>query len=275
MIKKLADEDIRQAASLGWASNSMTHSDRVVIITGATSGIGEAVAEAFAATGASLMLVGRDRARGQRALESAQKLNCKAEMMLGDVTDSGFANKVVENTVQRFGKVSVLVNSAGIIRRGDAVETSDDDWRLTFEANVNGVFYFSRAVVKAMRLTGGGSIVNIASNVGLVGCPGLAAYCASKGAVVSLTQAMALDHAKEQITINAVCPGAVDTPMLVSAHTKPVTAAEVLQRNIDSSPQGRVAAPAEIASLALFLASEGARHITGVAIPIDGGFTAG
>ncbi|MER9370644.1 SDR family oxidoreductase [Mesorhizobium sp. M0518] len=135
-------------------------------------------------------------------------------------------------------------------------------------------FYFSRAAVKSMRTTGGGSIV-IASNVGLVGCSNLAACCASKGAVVLLTRAMALDHAKEQISINAVCPGAVDTPMLVSAHNKPATADEILQRNTDSIPQGRLATPKEIASLTVFLTSEQARHITGVAVPIDGGFAAG
>ncbi|MET2833074.1 SDR family NAD(P)-dependent oxidoreductase [Mesorhizobium shangrilense] len=253
----------------------MTHSNKVVIITGATSGIGKAVAQAFAATKVSLVLVGRDRERGQRALESVQELNCPAELMLGDVTDSAFADQVIDFSVERFGKVSVLVNSAGIIRRGSALETTDDDWRQTFDANVNGVFYFSRAAVKAMRRTGGGSIVNIASNVGLVGCSGLAAYCASKGAVVLLTRAMALDHAKEQISINAVCPGAVDTPMLVSAHSKPVSIDEVLQRNVDAIPQGRVATPKEIAGLALYLASEAASHITGVALPIDGGVTAG
>ncbi|MEI9415702.1 SDR family NAD(P)-dependent oxidoreductase [Mesorhizobium sp. Cs1321R2N1] len=253
----------------------MTQSKKIVIVTGATSGIGGAISEAFASAGATLLLVGRDRERGQRALEVVDKLGCTAQLMLGDVADSSFADEVVSSCVERFGKVDVLVNSAGIIRRGNAVDTSDDDWRQTFEANVNGVFYFSRAAVRSMRNTGGGSIINIASNVGLVGCPGLVAYCASKGAVVLMTQAMALDHAKEQITINAVCPGAVDTPMLVSAHQKPVTAEEILQRNVDSIPQGRVAKPGEIASLTLFLASDGARHITGVAIPIDGGFTAG
>ncbi|RWQ13061.1 MULTISPECIES: SDR family NAD(P)-dependent oxidoreductase [unclassified Mesorhizobium] len=253
----------------------MAQSKKVVIVTGATSGIGRAVVEAFAATGASLVLAGRDRERGQKALETVEKLGCTALLQLGDVADPAFADQVVRSAVERFGQVDVLVNSAGIIRRGNAVDTSDDDWRQTFEANVNGVFFFSRAAVRSMRTTGGGSIINVASNVGLVGCPGLVAYCASKGAVVLMTQAMALDHAKEQITINAVCPGAVDTPMLVSAHTQPVTAEQILQRNVDSIPQGRVATPKEIASLTVFLASEGARHITGVAIPIDGGFTAG
>lgn len=139
----------------------------MVIVTGATSGIGEAIVEAFAATGASVVLVGRDRERGQRALQAAKELNCQAELMLGDVADSAFANQVIDSTVERFGEVSVLVNSAGIIRRGSAVDTTDDDWRQTFAANVNGVFYFSRAAVKGMRKTGGGSIVNIASNVGV------------------------------------------------------------------------------------------------------------
>ncbi|MGX5844736.1 SDR family NAD(P)-dependent oxidoreductase [Mesorhizobium sp. ArgA1] len=253
----------------------MKHAGKVVVITGATSGIGEAVVKAFAEAGASLVLVGRDQARGEAARTVAQSFDRPAELLLGDVADPAFAEQVIAATVERFGKVDVLVNSAGIIRRGDAVQTSNEDWRDTFKANVDGVFYFSRAAVKAMRRTGGGSIVNIASNVGLVGCTGLAAYCASKGAVVLLTQAMALDHAKEGITINAICPGAVDTPMLVSAHSKPVSAQEVLQRNRDSTPQGRVAKPSEVASLAVFLSSEDAGHITGVAIPIDGGFTAG
>ncbi|QKC86902.1 SDR family oxidoreductase [Mesorhizobium sp. NZP2077] len=253
----------------------MADTKKVVIVTGATSGIGEAVVTAFGAAGASLVLVGRDPERGKRALRALENVGCVATLMLGDVADPSFADRVVASTVGRYGKVDVLVNSAGTIRRGTAVETSDEDWRQTFDANVSGVFYFSRAAVKAMRGTGGGSIVNIASNVGLVGCTNLAAYCASKGAVVLLTKAMALDHAKEQISINAVCPGAVDTPMLVSAHNEPVTADEILQRNIDSIPQGRVATPSEIASLTVFLASKEARHITGVAIPIDGGFTAG
>ncbi|MER9293630.1 SDR family oxidoreductase [Mesorhizobium sp. M0510] len=252
----------------------MTDSKKVVVITGATSGIGGAIAQAFAAKNASLVLVGRDRERGQRVLQAIQKLNCRAELMLGDVTDSAFADQVIDASVERFGKVNILINSAGIIRRGNAIETSDHDWRQILDINVNGVFYFSRAAVKAMRKSGGGSIINIASNVGLVGCSGLVAYCASKGAVVLLTRAMALDHAKEQISINAVCPGAVDTPMLVSAHHKPVSAEEVIQRRIETIPQGRVASPQEIASLTVYLASDEARHITGVALPIDGGFTA-
>ncbi|TIL87772.1 MAG: SDR family oxidoreductase [Mesorhizobium sp.] len=126
----------------------MTPSKKVVIVTGATSRIGEAIVQAFAATGASLVLVGRDRERGQRALESVQKLDCPAELMLGDVADSAFADQVINSTIERFGKVGVLVNSAGIIRRGSAVDTTDDDWRQTFDANVSCVFYFSRAAVK-------------------------------------------------------------------------------------------------------------------------------
>lgn len=253
----------------------MTSSSKVVVITGATSGIGEAIIRTFAKTKASLVLVGRDLERGKAALETAQQLGATAQLMLGDVSKSSFAEDVVYATVERYGRMDTLINSAGIIRRGNALETSDDDWRQTFEANVDGVFYMSRAAVRAMRISGGGSIVNISSNVGLVGCTGLAAYCASKGAVVLLTKAMALDHAREGIRVNAICPGAVDTPMLVSAHSASVTAEEVLKRNMDAVPQGRVARPDEIAALAAFLAGEGAEHITGVAIPVDGGFTAG
>jgi len=164
------------------------------------------------------------------------------------------------------------------ITRGDATETSDDEWRQIMAVNVDAVFFLSRAAVRAMRNNPGqtqGTIVNLASNVGLVGSAALPAYCASKGAVVLLTKSMALDHAAEGIRVNALCPGAVDTPMLISKHEKTGrTPDDVFAANIASIPEGRVPKPDEIAKSMLFLASDASSHITGVALPIDGGYTA-
>lgn len=253
----------------------MSLSGKVALVTGATSGIGKAVGVGFAEAGASLMLIGRDPDRGDRSLESIRSHGAPAELVLGDVADAAVCERAVTATVERFGRIDVLVNGAGVIYRGDALETPDDAWRRSMAINVDAVFYLSRAAVRVMKSQGGGSIVNIASNVGLVGCHGLAAYCATKGAVVQLTRAMALDHAKDGVRVNAVCPGAVDTPMLVSGHERSgLSDEDVLRRNADAIPQGRVATSQEVAALVLFLACDGSRHITGTAIPIDGGYTA-
>ena len=137
------------------------------------------------------------------------------------------------------------------------------------------MFYVSRAAVPELRASGGGSIVNVSSTCGLVGSTALAGYCATKGAVISLTQAMALDHAAENIRVNAVCPGAVDTPMLRSGREKaPMTDFTIIAMNEQGIPQGRVPGPDEVAGVVAFLASDAARHITGTALPIDGGYTA-
>lgn len=253
----------------------MSVSGKVALVTGATSGIGEATAMTLAKAGALLMLTGRDPERGERSLDAVRRGGGPAKLMLGDIADADFCERAVAATIEAFERIDVLVNGAGIVYRGDVLETPDDAWRRLMAVNVDGVFYLSRAAVRAMKTQGGGSIVNIASTVGLVGFPDLAAYCATKGAVVQLTRAMALDHAKDGIRVNAVCPGAVNSPMLVSGHERTgLSAEEVLRRNAEAIPQGRVAKPEEVADLVLFLAGDGSRHITGTAIPIDGGYTA-
>jgi len=247
----------------------------VAIVTGATSGIGRATAERLARDGARVLVVGRDTGRATACVEAITAAGGDARALLGDVTDPDFCDAVVAQALEIFGALHVLANVAGAIHRGDAMSTGEDDWRAIMAANVDSAFFMSRAAVPAMRASGGGSIVNLGSTVGLVGCAGLTAYCAAKGAVIQLTRAMALDHAAEGIRVNAVCPGAVDTPMLVSGHTGGVTPADVHARNLADIPQGRIPAAAEVAALIAFLASDASQHITGAAIPIDGGYTAG
>ena len=255
---------------------------KVAIVTGATSGIGAATAKSFADAGAKVVLSGRSSAGAEATAAAIASVGGDTRIRLGDVSNSTFCDELVAFAVAEFGRLDVLANVAGTIARGDATETSDEEWHRSMAVNVDSVFFMSRAAVRQMRAQGaantgaGGTIVNLASNVGLVGSAGLPAYCASKGAVVLLTKSMALDHAAEGIRINALCPGAVDTPMLISGHDKTGrTADEVFASNIAGIPEGRIPSPDEIARSMLYLASEASSHVTGVALPIDGGYVAG
>lgn len=255
---------------------------KVALVTGATSGIGAATAIAYAKAGASVFLSGRNAEGAERtraSITAAGRENSvlgNTAMLLGDITTSSFCDELVEATVSRFGRIDILANVAGTITRGDATETTDEEWHQNISVNLNAVFFASRAAIRAMRGQGdGGVIVNLASNVGLVGTAGLPAYCASKGAVVLMTKAMAIDHAVEGIRINALCPGSVDTPMLVSGHEKSGRSNEqVFADNIAAIPEGRLPQPDEIAKSMVYLASDMSSHITGVALPIDGGYVA-
>ncbi|MEM7530725.1 MAG: SDR family oxidoreductase [Chloroflexota bacterium] len=194
--------------------------------------------------------------------------------MIGDVSDSNFCDYAVATAIERTGRLDVLVNCAGVIVCADADGTSDDDWDRTMRVNVNGTFFMGRAAVRVMKTQGSGAIINFGSIWGGVGGKGHVAYCASKGAVHQLTRAMALDHARDGIRINAVCPGEVDTPMLRSGRATPPSA-ESLQQMADATiPMGRLAQPEEIGRVVLFLASDAASCMTGAMVPVDAGYTA-
>ncbi|MEM9565537.1 MAG: glucose 1-dehydrogenase [Actinomycetota bacterium] len=248
---------------------------RVAIVTGASSGIGTATATAFAAAGAMVVASGRNREAVDRTVSAVADSGGRAEAVIGDVTDAGFCDALVGETVERHGRLDVLANVAGAIVRGDATETTDEQWHHLVRTNVDSVFFLSRAAVRAMRPRRRGVILNLGSTVGLVGAAELPAYGATKGAVVLLTKAMAIDHAAEGIRVNAVCPGAVDTPMLVSEHERRgYDRNQAIAANLPSIPQNRVPEPSEVADVLVFLASDAAAHITGVALPVDGGYTA-
>ena len=245
---------------------------RVALVTGATSGIGRACALRLAADGFAVVVGGRSAERAAEVVDEITAGGGTATTALGDVAEPDYGDAAVAATVAAHGRLDVLVNAAGVITRSDAEGTTDDEWHRVMSTNVDGLFRASRAALPAIRAAGGGTIVNISSTNGLVGGAGLAAYCASKGAVTNLTRAMALDHAAEGIRVNAVCPGAVDTRMLYSEGSG--TVEEVRAKHLPDIPAGRIPAGSEVAELVAFLADDRSRHITGANISIDGGYTA-
>ena len=246
--------------------------DKTALVTGATAGIGEACAKLFTAEGASVLMSGRDQARGDAVLSAIKDAGGTAEFVTADLRDAGACDALVEETVKRLGRIDVLVNNAGILYSAPAAETTDEQWADTFAVNVTAVFQLARAALNKMIAQGGGSIVNIASESGLNGEPGLTAYCASKGAVVQMTKCMALDHIGDNVRVNSVCPGETRTKMIDDW-------LDSLEGNIDDNiedlakglPIRRLARPDEIANAALFLASDEASYCVGTNLSVDGG----
>jgi len=242
----------------------------VVLVTGASSGIGASIAIAFAEDGWDVMAAGRDEGR----LEEVADVSDKIVTWAGDLAEPEDCDELIADTIEEFGQIDCLVNNAGIIVRGTVDEMSDEDWRQTMTVNLDVPFFLSRSALPYL-LKAEGSIVNISSDWGLNGGERAAAYCASKGGLVLLTKAMAKDHARDGLRVNAVCPGDVDTPMLAAeAEATGMDIDDYLEEACDAVPSGRIAEPEEIASLTLFLASDAASHINGTAIPIDGGGSA-
>lgn len=245
---------------------------QIALITGGNRGIGLATAQLFEHEGARVAIVGRDADAGRAALETLRD----AMFIQANVSRADDCQRAVEETVRAFGQLNILFNNAGIILRNRNVEaTTEDEWDAMMDVNVKSIFLMSRAALPHLRAAGGGAIINTASYVGLVGFPGLAAYCASKGAVVNLTRAMALDHAKENIRVNCICPGSVKTDMIDAAWRAYGDVEQAAHVWADKHPLKRIASAEEIARVVLFLASSDSSFITGAALSADGGITAG
>lgn len=247
---------------------------KVVLVTGGTAGIGAAIAESCAERGAAVLITGRNTQRGQKVCDQINQAGGIARFHDSDVTRPESGDLAVAAAVAHFGRLDGLVNNAGILLRRDVLHCTDDEWERVMATNVTAVFRHARAAVRQMKVqASGGAIVNVASDWGLVGAHNAVAYAASKGAVVQLTRSMALDHARDGIRSNAVCPGDTDTEMLTLG-TDPAVRPEVIANLAAALPLGRVATPNDIAAAVAFLLSDDAAFITGVCLPVDGGNTA-
>lgn len=242
---------------------------RVALVTGAASGIGLATARRLVHEGAAVVL-----ADLREATEQAAALGPRACWARCDVTDAHSAAQAVDQALAAFGGLDVLVNAAGVPLVASVPDTSEADWDRVLAVNLKGVFLMCRAALPHLRGRAGANIVNVASELGLVGHALYAAYCASKGGVIQLTRAMAIDHAAEGIRVNAVCPGPVDTPMLASFMQAEPDGAAALHEATASTLLGRFGRSEEIAAAIAFLASEEAAYVTGSALVADGGVTA-
>ncbi len=256
----------------------MKLSNKVAIITGGTSGIGKATAFLFAEEGADVVITGRRAELGQRVVEGIRQRGARGVFVQADHSKAGDCSRVVEQALSEFGRVDILFNNAGIVTSGTAETTSDDVWNDTFAINVTAVWRMCKLLLPHMKQQGHGVIVNNGSDWSVVAGRGAFPYIASKGALGMMTKAMALDYARENIRVNAVCPGDtfVDrwTEKGYFEGSDPVIIEEAMRESSSYIPMGRFGKPEEIAKAVLFLASEDSSFMTGHLLLVDGGNTA-
>ncbi|MEM1654910.1 MAG: SDR family oxidoreductase [Nitrososphaerota archaeon] len=242
--------------------------DKVAIVTGGASGIGFAIAAKFASEGAKVVIIDITGDKAEEAAERIRKSGGEAIAFQGDVSSRGRVEEIISEVLRRYGKIDILVNNVGIYRGKSFWEEPLEFWELLFKVNVLGIVIPSQVVVKHMMERRSGVIINISSKAAVVGEPGHAAYSASKGAVLSLTRAMAVELAPYNIRVNAICPGPTETPLLFA-----VTDEDERKRMASRCILGRLAKPEDIAGAALYLASDEASYVTGQALIVDGGMT--
>jgi NAD(P)-dependent dehydrogenase (short-subunit alcohol dehydrogenase family) len=246
-------------------------SNKVAIITGGASGIGRATAVLFAKEGAAVAILDINPEQGQSAVAEIEAAGGKAIFIHCNVALAEDCRKAVEQTVAALGGVHILFNNAGIIRRANVLSTTEEEWDRVMTVNVKSIFLMSKYAIPYLEKAGGGSIINTSSGWGLKGGGDAVSYCASKGAVTNMTRAMAIDHGKQNIRVNAICPGDTDTPMLRNEARQLGEVEEKFLAESAQRPLGRYAQPIEIAQAVLYLASEASSYVTGAALVVDGG----
>jgi len=249
--------------------------DKVALITGAGGGIGRASAEMFAAAGAAVAVVDLNEAPGQAAVQAIHQNGGQAIFIQADVTRAADCEQAVQETVRAFGGLDILFNNAGIIRRANVIDTTEDEWERVMAVNVKSIFLMSKYAVPVMAAAGGGVIINTGSGWGLTGGKDAVSYCASKGAVVNMTRAMALDHGPQNIRVNCLCPGDTNTDMLRNEARQLGESDTAFLAEAADRPLQRIGQPEDIAQAALYLAGDGSAFVTGTTLVVDGGGLAG
>ncbi|MCL0065596.1 SDR family oxidoreductase [Dehalococcoidia bacterium] len=252
----------------------MDFKGKTVIVTGSGLGIGRAAVVAFAREGANVVIVDVDSAASNETVEMITSLGRNAGFIKADVSRSEEAKAMVDETIKAFGSLDILVNNAGIYRKGAVLDASEADWDAIMAVNLKGVFLCSKYSAEAMSQRGGGVIVNVASEAGLVGIAGQVAYNVSKAGVIGLTRSCAVDLAAKGVRVNCICPGTTATPLVeksIGREPDPTAARQHLE---SVRPLNRLGTPDEIARGILCLASDGMAYATGAVLSVDGGYTA-
>jgi 2-deoxy-D-gluconate 3-dehydrogenase len=243
---------------------------RVAFITGGNGGIGLGMAKGFASAGAAVVIAGRNKTKGQSALSELHSLGAQAEFVELDVLQEASCHQAMQLAVERYGRLDILVNNAGTSIRKQPEDLTAQDWHLVMDTNLTSAFLCSQAAYPHMVRTGGGKIINIGSMMSIFGMPFATAYAASKGGIVQMTRAMATAWAKDNIQVNTILPGWVDTDLTRNARRQvPGLHEKVLAR----TPAQRWGTPDDFAGIAVFLGASASDFITGVAIPVDGGYS--
>jgi len=246
---------------------------KIALITGAAEGIGRAIAIRFSEEGAVVCIVDVNEELGRRTLEEITQKGGKAIFVPADVSQSKDVQASVDKTLKEYGHIDILVNNAAIAIKGSITTLEEEQWDRTLAVNLKSMYLYGKRVVPLMERQGGGVILNMGSVTSLVGVPNYAAYCASKGGILALTRAMALDHATKGIRVNCICPSGIITSQMDMYFKKFPDQQKAFQETIAMHPVGRMAEPREVAGLLVYLASEEASYITGAAYSFDGGYT--
>lgn len=253
---------------------AMENHTKVALITGAGAGIGLETALAFGKIGTKVALVDNSTQNGEQGLKAMEKLGYTAKLIVVDVQKSTQVQQAISEVEKSWGRLDVLVNNAGIYFQGSAVETSEEVWEQILAVNLTGAFLFTKYAVPLLTKHGGGVVVNVASEAGLVGIKGQVAYNVSKAGMIGLTKSCAVDFASLGVRVNCVCPGTTDTPLVQAAIHRTSDPSQA-RRNLESvRPLNRLGRPEEIASAIVYLASDEAGYATGAILSIDGGYTA-
>lgn len=244
---------------------------KVAMVTGAASGIGRGVAVCLGMMGAAVAVLDIERDRGRETVAEVERGRGKAVFIRCDVCSGADCAQAVEQVISTFGRIDILCNNAGIVIRKDVVDLQENEWDAVLDVGLKGIYLLSHSVIPHMVRSGGGVIINTGSGWSLKGGPRAAAYCAAKGGVVNLTRAMAIDHGKNNIRVNCICPGDIDTPMLDRECAQLGENREQFMKEAANRPLQRVGTPDDVAHAVLFLASDMAKWITGANLVVDGG----
>jgi len=248
---------------------------KVALITGGNSGIGRATAALFAKEGAAVVLTGRNQERGEQVARSINEAGGRSMFVCSDVRVAADCRQAVEQTLERFGRIDVLFNNAGVFHPKKVPECTEEEWDETIDSSLKGAFLMSKYTLPSMIERGSGSIIHNSSGWGILGGDKAAAYCAAKGGLIVMAKAMAIDHGPDGIRVNCVCPGDTETPMLTDDADKRGMEWDDYAASGSDRPLGRMGTAEEIARAVLFLASDDSSFVTGEALVVDGGGVAG